>query len=130
MAVDRYSFQISGGLMDGDTALRLIEGGIANKHGYDFEDYWHRFEVPGATGSTPSEVTIEADILDNARILIVLGGPDVAVLLGDTGMEEIPCDPFLVVSDEGNGTGYSKITVVNNGAADQKVTVIACAFKD
>jgi hypothetical protein len=121
---DGYSFQLSGGIMNGEAVERALPEIIANQVGYDFEEYWHRLEV-AASGSQ----VLSADVLDNARVIIVLGGEGITVTFGTTGTDEIPADPFLVVCEETNGSGYDQLTIKNNDASEQAVTVIACSYK-
>lgn len=121
---DRYKFQISGGIMNGEEIERALPEVIAEKYGYDFEEYWHRLEVAAAVSQT-----LEADVLDNARAILVIGGEGVTVTFGSTGTDALPANPFLFVADEEAGTGYDQITVTNNGSREQKVTIIACSYK-
>ena len=119
-----YNVQVTGGLMDGNTLVRSLPAVIADATGYDFEDYWHSFEVAGGGSQV-----IPIDILDNARVIIVYGGAGITVVFDADGTDAIPADPFLVVTNETSGSGFDQITVANSGSTEQQVTVIAFAFK-
>ncbi len=121
---DGYSFLLSGGIMNGETVERALPEIKADRSGYDFEEYWHRLEV-AANGSQ----ILEADVLNDARVVIVHGGEGIAVTFGSTGTEEIPADPFLAVCEETNGSGFDQLTITNNSTREQKVTVIVCSYK-
>lgn len=121
---DGYSFQLSGGMMNGQEVERALPEIIANRAGYDFEEYWHRLEV-AAAGSQ----VLETDVLNDARVIIVVGGEGITVVFGSTGTEEIPADPGLFVAAETNGSGYDQLTINNDSAREQKVTVIVCSYK-
>ncbi|MCP4538523.1 MAG: hypothetical protein GY832_15415 [Chloroflexi bacterium] len=121
---DGYSFQLSGGIMNGETVERALPEIIANRSGFDFEEYWHRLEV--AAGASQ---ILEVDVLNDARVIIVVGGEGITVTFGSTGTEELPADPALLISEETNGSGFDQLAINNNSTREQKVTVIACSYK-
>ena len=122
---DGYKLQLSGGLMDGDSLVFSLPETILEQTGYDFEAYVHSPEI----ASDGSSQTLEADVLDNARALVIIGGEGVEVTLGSTGTDAIPADPVLLVSNEDDGTGYDQITITNNSSEERKVVVMACSYK-
>ncbi len=122
---DGYKLQVSGGLMEGDSLLMSIPEIILEEGGYDFEAYVHSPEVAADGGSQ----ALEADVLDNARVILVAGGEGVTVTLGSTGTDSISADPVLLVSNEDDGTGYDQITLTNNSSEERKVFVMACSYK-
>lgn len=124
-----YSIQISGGIMDGDDVARSLPETIANATGYDFEDYWHGLEIPAFVTADANAKTLDLDILDNPRMLIILGSEGICAVLGSTGTDEVKCDPFHICSDETDGLALDTIEIRNKSSREQKVTVIAFSYK-
>ena len=123
-----YNIVVSGGLLDGADIVRALEI-KAESSGFDFEDFWQRFEIAAASGGTAATRDIQMDVLDNPRMIIIEGAEGITVTLGSTGTDEISCDPLFITTDETDGTGIDQITLCNHGSREQKVTVIAFSYK-